>query len=145
MELFERINQRMEKINTIFTEIKIMKNESKTQMEKLIDLVIKEVESLQKSQTPPAAPLVLENGISDIQYEAENVIVIDDKESNIVNVLSDIKTIFDGFDTYYGLLLSSNIITTMGFIVNLALEVYTFNIDIVFCRKVYDPGGKILY
>ena len=145
MELFEKINQRVEKIYEIFTEIKIMNNEFKTQMEKLIDLVIKEVESLQKSQTPPAAPLVLENGISDIQYEAENVIVIDDKESNIVNVLSDIKTIFDGFDTYYGLLLSSNIMTTMGFIVNLALEVYTFNIDIVLCRKVYDPGGKILY
>jgi hypothetical protein len=58
--------------------------------------------------------------------------------------LSDIKTISDGFDAYSGLLLSSNIITTMGFIVNLALEVYTFNIYIVLCRKVYDPGGKIL-
>ena len=145
MELIERINQRMEKINMIFTEMEIMNNEYKTQMEKLIDLVIKEVESLKKSQKPPAAPLVLENGISDIQYEAENVIVTDDKKSNIVNVLSDIKTISDGFDTYSGLLLSSNIMTTMGFIVNLALEVYTFNIDIVLCRKVYDPGGKILY
>ena len=131
MELIERINQRMEKINMIF--------------EKLIDLVICEDESLKKSQNPPAAPLVLENVISDIhQYEAGNVIVTDDKRSNIVDVLSDIKTISDGFDAYSGLLLSSNIMTTMGFIVNLALEVYTFNIDIVFCRKVYDPGGKIL-
>jgi len=145
MELVERINQRMEKINMIFTEMEIMNNEYKTQMEKLIDLVIKEVESLKKSQKPPAAPLVLENGISDIQYEAENVIVTDDKKSNIVNVLSDIKTISDGFDTYSGLLLSSNIMTTMGFIVNLALEVYTFNIDIVLSRRVYDPGGKVLY
>jgi hypothetical protein len=145
MELIERINQRVEKIYEIFTEIKIMKNESKTQMEKLIDLVIKEIESLKKSQKPPAAPLVLENGISDIQYEAENVIVSDDKKSNIVNVLSDIKTISDGFDAYYGLLLSSIIMTTVGFIVNLALEVYTFNIDTVLCRKVYDPGGKTLY
>jgi hypothetical protein len=144
MELVERINQRMEKINMIFTEMEIMNNEFKTQMEKLIDLVIKEVESLKRSQKPPAAPLVLENDEYDIQYEAENVIVTDDKRSNIVNVLSDIKTISDGFDTYYGLLLSSNIITTMDFIVNLALEVYTFNIDIVLCRKVYDPGGKIL-
>ena len=144
MELVERINQRMEKINMIFTEMEIMNNEYKTQMEKLIDLVIKEIESLKKSQKPPAAPLVLENGISDIQYEAENVIVTDDKRSNIVNILSDIKTISDGFDTYSGLLLSSNIMTTMSFFVNLALEVYTFNIDIVFCRKVYDPGGKIL-
>jgi len=33
----------------------------------------------------------------------------------------------------------------MGFIVNLALEVYTFNIDIVLSRRVYDPGGKVLY
>ena len=131
MELIERINQRMEKINMIF--------------EKLIDLVIKEVESLKRSQKPLSAPLVLENGISDIQYDAGNVIVTDDKRSNIVDVLSDIKTISDGFDAYSGLLLSSNIMTTMGFIVNLALEVYTFNIDIVFCRKVYDPGGKILY
>jgi len=145
MELFERINRRMEKINTIFTEMEIMNNEFKTQMEKLIDLVIKEIESLKKSQKPPAAPLVLENGISDIQHNAENVIVIDVKRSNIVNILSDIKTISDGFDTYSGFLLSSNIMTTMGFIVNLALEVYTFNIDIVLSRRVYDPGGKILY
>jgi hypothetical protein len=145
MELVEKINQRMENVNMIFTEIKTLNNEFKTQMEKLIELVIKEVESLKRSQKPPSAPLVLENGISDIQYEAENVIVTDDKRSNIVNILSDIKTISDGFDTYYGRLLSSNIITTMGFIVNLALEVYTFNIDIVLCRKVYDPGGKILY
>jgi len=50
MELIERINQRMEKINMIF--------------EKLIDLVIKEVESLKKSQNPPAVPLVLGNGVS---------------------------------------------------------------------------------
>ena len=50
MELVERINQRMEKINMIFTEMEIMNNEYKTQMEKLIDLVIKEVESLKKSQ-----------------------------------------------------------------------------------------------
>ena len=138
MELIERINQRVEKIYEIFTEIKIMKNESKTQMEKLIDLVIKEIESLKKSQKPPAAPLVLENDGYDIQYKAENV------RSNIVNILSDIKTISDGFDTYSGLLLSSNIMTTMGFIVNLALEVYTFNMDIVLFRRVYDPGGKIL-
>jgi len=138
MELVERINQRMEKINMIFTEMEIMNNEYKTQMEKLIDLVIKEVESLKKSQKPPAAPLVLENDGYDIQHKAENV------RSNIVNILSDIKTISDGFDTYSGLLLSSNIMTTMGFIVNLALEVYAFNIDIVLCRKVYDPGGKIL-
>ena len=131
MELIERINQRMEKINMIF--------------EKLADLVIKEVESLKRSQKPLSAPLVLENGISDIQYEAGNVIVTDDKRSNIVDVLSDIKTISDGFNTYYGLLLSSNIMTTMGFIVNLALEVYTFNIDIILCRRVYDPGGKVLY
>ena len=93
MELIEKINQRVEKINMIFTEMEIMNNEYKTQMEKLIDLVIKEVESLKNSQKPLAAPLVLENGISDIQYEAENVIVTDDKKSNIVNVLSDIKTI----------------------------------------------------
>ena len=144
MELVEKINQRMEKINTIFTEIEIMKNESKTQMEKLIDLVIKELESLKKSQNSPAAPLVLENDGYDIQYEAENVIVTDDKRSNVVKVLSDSKTTIDGFDAYSGLLLSSHIMTTMGFIVNLALEVYTFNIYIVLCRRIYDPGGKIL-
>ena len=145
MELIEKINQRVEKIYEIFTEIKIMKNESKTQMEKLIDLVIKELESLKQSQNHPVTPLVLENDEYDIQYEAENVIVTDDKRSNIVNVLSDIKTISDGFDIYSGLLLSPNIMTTQGFIVDLALEVYTFNIDIVLCRRVYDPGGKILY
>ena len=125
--------------------MEIMNNEYKTQMEKLIDLVIKEVESLKKSQKPLSAPLVLENDIYDIQYEAENVIVIDDKKSNIVNDLGYTQTISDGFDAFSGLLLSSIIITTMGFIVNLTLEVYTFNIDIVFCRRVYDPGGKILY
>jgi hypothetical protein len=59
--------------------------------------------------------------------------------------LSDIKTISDGFDAYSGLLLSSNIMTTMGFIVNLALEVYTFKIDFVLPRRFYDPGGKVLY
>ena len=63
----------------------------------------------------------------------------------MVNVLSDIKTISDAFDTYCGLLLSSIIMTTVDFIVNLALEVYTFNIDIVLSRRVYDPGGKVLY
>ena len=145
MELIEKINQRVEKIYEIFTEIKIMKNGSKTQMEKLIDLVIKEIGSLKKSHKLPAAPLVLENDGYDIQHKAENVIVIDVKRSNIVNILSDIKTISDGFDAYSRLLLSSHIMTTMGFIVSLALEVYTFNIDIVLCRKVYDPGGKILY
>ncbi len=47
--------------------------------------------------------------LSDIQYEAENVIVTDDKRSNIVDVLSDIKTISDGFDTYSGLLLMTDV------------------------------------
>ena len=69
-----------------------MKNESKTQMEKLIDLVIKEIESLKKSQNSPAAPLVLEHDEYDIQYGEENVIVTDDKRSNIVNDLSYTQT-----------------------------------------------------
>ena len=145
MELIERINHRMEKVNMIFIEMKIINNEFKTHLDKLYDLVIKEVEFLKRSQKPPVTPLVLENDGYDIQYEAENVIVTDDKRSNMVNVLSDIKTISDAFDTYSGLLLSSNIMTTIYFIVNLALEVHTFNIDIVLSRRVYDPGGKILY
>jgi len=35
MELVEKISQRMENVNMIFTEIKILNNEFKTQMEKL--------------------------------------------------------------------------------------------------------------
>ena len=75
--------------------------------------VIKEVESLMKSQKSHAAlpvlkKLVAENNGSDIQCRAENVIVVDDnKRSNIVNVLSDIPTISvalkdNGFDIQCG-------------------------------------------
>ena len=148
----ERTVQRMENINRIFTEMQIINNEYAERMEKHIDSLIKVVESLKKSQkssatVPPVlekAPLVLENNGSDIQCRVENVIVVDDNNrSTILNVLSGIKTISGAFDTSSWLLLSSIIMTTVVFIFNLAFEVYTFNTVILFCRRVYDPGGNV--
>ena len=132
----ERINQSIQSINQSFTRI-----------EKLMDSFIKGVESLlMKSQNSPAAPLVLASNGSDIPCREENVIVIDNhKRSNMVNVLSDIKTIPVAFDTSSGLLLSSIIVTTVVFNVNLAFEIRSFNIDILLCRRVYDPGGNVQY
>ena len=134
MERMERINQSIQSINQSFTRI-----------EKLMDSFIKEVGSLlMKSQNSPAVPLVLENNASDIPCREEDVIVIDnDKMSNMVEVLRDIKTIPVTFETSSGLLLSSIIMTTVFFIFNLAFEVYSFNIVILFCRRVYDPGGNV--
>ena len=139
--------ERLEGLSTKMMEFSSFLDSTENSVMSYIDKVISKINELQESlikcQTS-ASPTLTEIKGSDIQYEAENVIVTDDKRSNIINVLSDIKTTSDDFDTYYGLLLSSNLMTTMGFIVNLAVEVYTFNIDIVLCRKVYDPGGKIL-
>jgi len=139
--------ERLERLSTKMMEFSSFLDSAENAIISDINKVISKINELQefflKGQNS-ARPTLTEVKGFDIQYEAENVIVFYNKWSNIVNVLSDIKTISDGFDTYSGLLLSSNIMTTMGFIVNLAVEVYTFNIDIVFCRKVYDPGGKIL-
>jgi hypothetical protein len=140
--------ERLERLSTKMMEFSSFLDSAENAIISDINKVISKINELQefflKGQNS-ARPTLTEVKGFDIQYEAENVIVFYNKWSNIVNVLSDIKTISDGFDAYYGLLLPSNIMTTMGFIVNLALEVYTFNIDIVLCRKVYDPGGKILY
>jgi len=139
--------ERLEGLSTKMMEFSSFLDSAENAMISEINKVISKINELQESFLKgqnSARPTLTEVKGFDIQYEAENVIVFYNKWSNIVNVLSDIKTISDGFDAYYGLLLPSNIMTTMGFIVNLALEVYTFNIDIVFCRKVYDPGGKIL-
>ena len=130
----ERINQSIQGINQSFTRI-----------EKLMDSFIKEVGSLlMKSQNSPAVLLVLENNASDIPCREEDVIVIDNnKRSNMVSVLSDIKTISVVFNTYPWFLSPSTIMTTVDFIVNLAFEIHTFNIDILLCRRVYDPGGNV--
>ena len=95
MEPMERTDQRMENINRIFTDVKVINNEYAKRMEKHIDSLIKVVESLKKSQkssatVPPVlvkAPLVLDNNGSDIQCRAENVSVVDDNNrSTILNV-----------------------------------------------------------
>ena len=139
--------ERLEGLSTIMMEFSSFLDSAENAIISDINKVISKINELQefflKGQNS-ARPTLTEVKGFDIQYEAENVIVFYNKWSNIVNVLSDIKTISDGFDAYYGLLLPSNIMTTMGFIVNLALAVYTFNVDIVLSRKVYDPGGKIL-
>jgi hypothetical protein len=31
------------------------------------------------------------------------------------------------------------------FIVNMIFEVYTFNMEIPLCRRIYDPGGAHIY
>jgi hypothetical protein len=139
--------ERLERLSTKMMEFSSFLDSAENAIISDINKVISKINELQefflKGQNS-ARPTLTEVKGFDIQYEAENVIVFYNKWSNIVNVLSDIKTISDGFDAYYGLLLPSNIMTTMGFIVNLALAVYTFNVDIVLPRKVYDPGGKIL-
>ena len=139
--------ERLEGLSTKMMEFSSFLDSAENAMISEINKVISKINELQESFLKgqnSARPTLTEVKGFDIQYEAENVLVFYNKWSNIVNVLSDIKTISDGFDAYYGLLLSSNIMTTMGFIVNLALAVYTFNVDIVLSRKVYDPGGKIL-
>ena len=139
--------ERLEGLSTKMMEFSSFLDSAENAMISEINKVISKINELQESFLKgqnSARPTLTEVKGFDIQYEAEYVIVFYNKWSNIVNVLSDIKTISDGFDAYYGLLLPSNIMTTMGFIVNLALAVYTFNFDIVLSRKVYDPGGKIL-
>ena len=128
----ERINRSIQSINQSFN-----------RMEKLMDSFILEVGSLlMKSQNSPAVLLVLESNKFDIPCREENVIIIDNnKRSNIVNVIRGIKRIFVVFNSYSWFLLSSIIMTTVDFIVNLAFEIHTFNIDILLCRRVYDPGG----
>jgi len=138
--------ERLERLSTKMMEFSSFLDSAENAIISDINKVISKINELQESFLKgqnSARPTLTEVKGFDIQYEAENVIVIDVKRSNIVNILSDIKTISDGFDAYFRLLLSSHIMTTMGFIVNLALEVYTFNIDIVLSRRVYDPGGKM--
>ena len=62
-----------------------------------------------------------------------------------MNYFSDYIIILIVFDTYSGRSLSSVIMTTMGFIVNLAFQMLTFNMDIRLCRRIYDPGGVHFY
>ena len=143
--MMDRINQRMENINRIFIE-----------MDKLYDSVIKEVESLKKSQKSPAAlpvlkktspvlektlPVLEDNG-SDIQCgEREtnvNILFAGDKNPEVQSLLNVLPVCTHNFLFEYISWPFS--MTTAVFIFNLVFEMLSLKAAIL-NRKVYDPGG----